>query len=125
MYHHYYDAVNLKTIEHFAQIVARKKFAKYDYGKDGNLEMYGTEEPPNYNVSSIIIPVTIFFGPNDLVVTETDTRRFYNELKPEYQKGLHRVEHNGFSHLDVVQAKNASGLLYDRVVKKISEYVMK
>ena len=62
---------------HWAQGVRRKvedvpKFAKYDYGsvcvdpfgsaRPCNQDMYGTEEPPVYNLKEIKTPVAIFSG---------------------------------------------------------------
>ena len=63
---------------HWAQGVRRKvgdtpKFAKYDYGKQCvdifgnarpcNQDMYGTQDPPVYNLKDIKTPIAIFSGP--------------------------------------------------------------
>ena len=62
---------------HWAQGVRRKvedvpEFAKYDYGsacvdpfgsaRPCNQDMYGTEEPPVYNLKDIKTPIAIFSG---------------------------------------------------------------
>ena len=62
---------------HWAQGVRRKvedepKFAKYDYGqacidsfgnaRPCNQDMYGSDEPPVYNLKAIKTPIAIFSG---------------------------------------------------------------
>lgn len=66
---------------HWAQGVRRKvedqpKFAKYDYGhacvdsfgnaRPCNQDMYGSEEPPVYDLKAIKTPVAVFSGTEDL-----------------------------------------------------------
>lgn len=36
-----------------AQAIRNKKFCKYDYGVKKNVEIYGQEEPPSYDLGSI------------------------------------------------------------------------
>lgn len=40
-------------------------FRLFDYGKQQNMKLYGTETPPNYNLLSIRIPVLLYLGHND------------------------------------------------------------
>ena len=52
----YYPAgSSSKCLYHFDQFprVPEGKFLKYDYGKEGNLKKYGTETPPEYNLSNV------------------------------------------------------------------------
>ena len=54
-----------KTIIHYAQLVNAGMFRQYDYGEEKNLELYGTEEPPEYKRSAITCPVLAYWGEND------------------------------------------------------------
>ena len=68
---------------HWAQGVRRKvedqpKFAKYDYGhacvdsfgnaQSCNQDMYGSEEPPVYDLKTIKTPIAIFSGMNSFAI---------------------------------------------------------
>lgn len=43
------------------------RFQRFDYGKSENLEMYGTDKPPEYNLSNIRIKLQVIYGTNDYV----------------------------------------------------------
>lgn len=43
------------------------RFAQYDYGRAMNLKRYNSTMPPLYNLSSVQVPVTFFYGKNDLL----------------------------------------------------------
>jgi len=43
-----------KTFVHFAQLFRNGgRFTKFDYGKEKNLEVYGTPNPPNYLLQNV------------------------------------------------------------------------
>lgn len=44
-------------------------FNQYDYGKFKNVLYYNSIVPPSYNISSIQVPITLFYGDNDKVST--------------------------------------------------------
>lgn len=44
-------------------------FQHYDFGKKGNLELYGTPEPAVYDLSKVTAPVYLYYGLNDLIST--------------------------------------------------------
>ena len=41
------------------------KFCRYDFGPEKNLEIYGQEEPPEYDVTQITAPVALYWSDND------------------------------------------------------------
>lgn len=43
-------------------------FSAYSYGRQENLKRYGTEEPPEYDLSLVTVPVIVFWSANDYVV---------------------------------------------------------
>ena len=43
----------------------KDKFRRYDFGKKKNIEIYGQEEPPEYNISMITAPVATYWSDND------------------------------------------------------------
>lgn len=46
------------------------KFEQFDYGRKKNMEIYGTYDPPAYDLSKFRIPVYLIRGENDLVCTK-------------------------------------------------------
>lgn len=58
----------MKQFIHFGQLVKNGGFSFFDYGDSKNLKMYGSNIPPEYNLSNIICPVAIYSSKNDGVV---------------------------------------------------------
>lgn len=56
---------SVRCLVHYAQGVNSGKFRKYDHGRAKNLEVYGTPDPPEYNVDRITAPVAFYWGEND------------------------------------------------------------
>lgn len=55
-----------KTVVHYAQEIHENgKFQNFDYGNDGNIQRYGQEMPPSYNLSNILVPTALFYAQND------------------------------------------------------------
>jgi hypothetical protein len=53
---HYPSSSSVKCLDHFGQLsqLPEGEFRKFDYGKDGNLKKYGSEEPPQYDLSKVV-----------------------------------------------------------------------
>lgn len=58
---------------HWRQLVLNGKFRKYDYGMIENMKRYGQPSPPDYDTSTIEIPLYLFFGQDDTILSEEDT----------------------------------------------------
>ena len=52
-WYHHPNGTSLKAVRHWSQIIRRGEFIKFDYGKEKNLEIYGKEEPPLYDLVGI------------------------------------------------------------------------
>ena len=59
-----------KMIAHYAKNARSGKFSKFDYGISENLEVYGQEEPPEYNLEMVTVPVATYRGLNDFYTPE-------------------------------------------------------
>ncbi|KAL0273130.1 UNVERIFIED_CONTAM: hypothetical protein PYX00_005877 [Menopon gallinae] len=104
-----------KTVVHYAQEVNSGKFRQFDYGKLRNMEIYGTTDPPEYNISAIKTPIALFYATNDWLAHPIDVQHFYEQLKNKIGKFL--VKYPGFNHLDFVWGKDAKTLVYDQMIK--------
>ncbi|BES98512.1 Hypothetical protein NTJ_11327 [Nesidiocoris tenuis] len=54
-----------KTAKQILQVYKEANFAKFDYGRKRNMELYGQEAPPFYNVSRITSFVAIYYSDAD------------------------------------------------------------
>jgi hypothetical protein len=46
------------------------QFVKFDFGSpEENMDHYGSETPPNYDLGQVTAPTAIFFGEKDDLVT--------------------------------------------------------
>lgn len=43
------------------------EFQKFDYGTEINMKMYGSPDPPKYDLSKIQVPVAVFYSDKDLI----------------------------------------------------------
>ncbi|XP_063913713.1 lipase 1-like isoform X2 [Zophobas morio] len=62
------SGASLKQMIHAFQLMESGDFHRYDFGTEGNLEKYGQEQPPQYNVSRVTTPVAIYYSSNDWAV---------------------------------------------------------
>jgi len=60
---------SLKTLT-FLRESTRGNFRKYDYGPGKNQYLYGTREPPEYDIKKITVPIFIIYARNDWATTK-------------------------------------------------------
>lgn len=109
-----------KTILHFAQGINSGRFQQYDYGFNNNMKVYGTPSPPEYDLSKIILPITIFWSKNDLLSSEKDVQKLYDSL-PKENTELYLVPYPDFNHVDYVLARDAPKLVNEKVLEKLGD----
>jgi lysosomal acid lipase/cholesteryl ester hydrolase len=102
---------SVRNIVHYAQGVNSKVFRKFNHGKEKNLELYGQEEPPHYDISKITAPVAFYWGENDWLGVKSDVYRMA-ELMPNLVR-KYRANHDKFNHMDFLYARDAVTLLYE------------
>ncbi|KAL7290220.1 hypothetical protein TKK_0015925 [Trichogramma kaykai] len=107
------DGTSVKLFVHWLQQMHTDNFENFDYGRDMNLKMYNSSEPPRYNLTKIETPIAVFYSDNDLITDEKDTTRFYNEIPNKL--GLYNVGHS-FNHGDFLHGINATELVYQKIL---------
>lgn len=55
-----------RNLIHYAQIINSKTFQRFDYGKEVNLQKYGQETPPKYDLSKIGVKIAVYHGDVDV-----------------------------------------------------------
>ena len=64
------SGASIYQFEQYLQFTKDGKFQKFDYGADENTEIYGTENPPVYDLGKVRFPVGLFYGKQDVLYLE-------------------------------------------------------
>lgn len=93
------------------------KFAWYDHGILKNLWIYGTPQPPEYDLQAVTAPVYLHYSDNDWIVSVGDVQELEDKLGNHVES--RRVPHRKFNHLDYMYGLDVDKLLYRSVVETI------
>lgn len=69
MGNHYPSGSSTRQVMHFMQLMATGKFQKYHYSQKTNMEKYGSDQPPEYDLSKITAQIHFLYGSNDWLAT--------------------------------------------------------
>ncbi|OXU21284.1 hypothetical protein TSAR_013378 [Trichomalopsis sarcophagae] len=111
---------SVKLFVHWLQQMDLGEFRNFDYGTKDNLKVYGSPEPPNYDLSKIQIPIAVFCSDNDWVESPTDAKHFYEQVPNKL--GFYEVDHS-YNHFDFLWGLNASSLVYSTIFDLMSQFV--
>ncbi|CAG9761045.1 unnamed protein product [Ceutorhynchus assimilis] len=75
----YPSPISLGILQHFSQF-SGGRFARRDYGPSGNMDRYGSDIPPEYDVSQIPVPVHLFVGQYDAIATLKDAEHLESKI---------------------------------------------
>ncbi|XP_049876863.1 lipase 3-like [Pectinophora gossypiella] len=106
-----------RQIKQYAQAVAHNEFTKYDYGAEINQRVYGSAQPPKYNMQKVQTPVALYYSEEDWLAHPSDVERLAKEL-PNV-KDLYKVQH--YSNMDFQFSKNAPEMVYNRLIQSIQK----
>ncbi|XP_025265045.1 lipase 3-like isoform X2 [Camponotus floridanus] len=112
---HFPTSVSAKTLLHYVQIAESDKFRKFDYGRVKNLLIYNSMNPPYYDLSNITVPIALSYADNDWFISIEDVKRWYHLLPNVVD--MYEVPWSKFNHMDFIWGKDASKLVYDRILK--------
>ncbi|KAJ8922164.1 hypothetical protein NQ315_004099 [Exocentrus adspersus] len=102
-----------KQLIHYGQEIRSGKFRQFDYGFVCNMAMYGSLQPPIYNLSRITAPMGLYYAKNDWLVSVEDVKMLKTQLTNVVEDYL--IPYEYFNHLDFLFAKDVVSLLYTRV----------
>lgn len=116
------DAISIKTLRHYADnFLKGGEFLYYDYGEEENKQLYGSKEPPSYDLKKIRLPIYLIYGQNDLLGTEENVMHLFEELPSSEKKhGVWSPDNKRFNHNDFVGAKDVKSFVYDHLIKFIN-----
>ncbi|XP_026763238.2 lipase 3 [Galleria mellonella] len=107
-----------RQIKQYSQSFASREFRMYDHGAKINKKMYGSVQPPVYDVSKIQTPVVLYYSEEDWLSHPKDVERLHRELPnvTEYYK----VPEGYFAHMDYQHYKKAPEMVYTRLIKSMN-----
>lgn len=117
LFGHFPAGTSLHNMARYGQSMRSQRFQKFDYGRDGNLAVYGSEHPPNYNLSAVSLPVVAIYGRNDGLVDVKDIDWLLKKLPNVVE--AHVVEDPLWNHLDMTYSQ----FVGEMVFPKINEYL--
>ena len=97
------SGITFRNLMHMSQVAMAGTVRKYDYGKDENLKLYGSETPPEYDVTKTTIPTALYFGSDDLLTHEKDQEYLIDNLP----NVVHNQLIKNFDHFDFMWGVNA------------------
>ncbi|GIL70707.1 hypothetical protein Vretimale_3817 [Volvox reticuliferus] len=119
---------SVQNMAHWAQAVRAREpnsMRYFDFGNNCasfsgrcNQRMYGSVEPPRYNLTAITTPLAVFGGSQDRLSTPLDLEYLRESLGPGVLKLSKNLE--AYEHLDFVWGIDAKKLLYGDVLRFLS-----
>jgi hypothetical protein len=76
---HFPSIAALNDLIHFSQLHNSGKFQKFDYGRRKNFEVYGQDEPPEYDLGRVKVPTYLLYGKNDVFTSKKVMYQSYFE----------------------------------------------
>ena len=84
---------SVKTILHYTQLVyGDGQFRKFDYGSEINLQKYGSDIPPEYDLSLVKAPTKLYAGLGDTYAHIRDIQK----VSSEYFSGFETSDPQAF-----------------------------
>ncbi|KAE8736782.1 hypothetical protein FOCC_FOCC017763 [Frankliniella occidentalis] len=108
-----------RELSHYSQVFYSGKFQQFDHGSRKNKEKYGQDQPPEYPLDNVSLPVYVYYTENDVFTSTEDVKTLRDRL-PNVKK-YKRIFHDSFNHMDFTYARDARKLLYDDILRDIEE----
>lgn len=116
---------SIKSFFHYFQSMKSKKFQKYDYGSpEDNIMMYGTPEPPQYDMTKINhSSIILFTSLNDVYAVPYDIEI----LREKLSKNSKIVEDyvvplKEWTHTDFIWGRDSATLINSKIIDLLLKY---
>ncbi|CAB3257938.1 unnamed protein product [Arctia plantaginis] len=108
-----------KVIKQCGQAVASQEFRRYDYGPKINVNVYGKEQPPKYEMENVKAPVSLYYSEDDWLAHPKDVERLEKEL-PNV-KETHKVYEEHFGNMDFQFSTKAPEMVYKSLIESMQK----
>ncbi|KAM7351074.1 lipase 2 [Cochliomyia hominivorax] len=113
---------SLKEIRHLQQIWKSGDFVAYDYEPQGNLLLYQSVNPLNYDLTKVKVPMILYFGDTDALASPQGVHHIYAHVM-EGIKGVYRINASKFNHLDFFISSEVKQLVNNRLVENLDKFL--
>eukprot|EP00455_Lapot_gusevi_P032065 TRINITY_DN3493_c0_g1_i2.p1 TRINITY_DN3493_c0_g1~~TRINITY_DN3493_c0_g1_i2.p1 ORF type:complete len:443 (+),score=89.12 TRINITY_DN3493_c0_g1_i2:85-1413(+) len=106
-----------RNVLHLQQI--NTAFRRFDWGEAGNLQMYGTPQPPFYPISKMLTKVAMFYGLYDILSGPQKVAEFLLDIPQDLL-----VAANAYpvGHLDYVLSNNPFDPIWNDILQVIIQH---
>ncbi|XP_034825899.1 lipase 1-like [Maniola hyperantus] len=118
LFGHFPAGTSTHNMARYGQSMQSDRFQKFDYGAR-NLEIYGVEQPPSYNLSASTVPFVALYGRNDHLVDTKDVAWLVKQLPNVLE--AREVADPLWNHLDVTYSQFNKRLIFP----KLNQYLLK
>ncbi|KAI5703468.1 hypothetical protein M8J76_003013 [Diaphorina citri] len=112
------SGTSLYTMAHLIDLYRQRRFCQFDYGRDQNLLRYNSEEPPDYDLSRVTIPILLYSGGADFFTDSRDVTRL--EMSLPNLIGSHVL--TTYNHFDFVISSDTKEVFYDDMMEVVAKY---
>ncbi|XP_030749374.1 lipase 1-like isoform X1 [Sitophilus oryzae] len=102
-----------KQTIHYSQLMNSGHFRYYDYFV-GNIAIYGSIEPPDYDLGHVNFPNYLFWSNNDLLSSEKDVKLLCKAIGSSCT--MVSFSHYNTTHRDYLYSRFASEKIYSKIV---------
>lgn len=115
------EGIAAKQFIHACLMVNDQRFEKFNFGTpQKNLINYGSEIPPEYDLSRTTTPVAIYYCHNDWFLLDTEVERIMQYIPNIVDS--YKITIDGFSHFDFIIGPLAPRYLYPRIIALMNHY---
>ncbi|CAH0701444.1 unnamed protein product [Spodoptera exigua] len=105
---------SVRQVAHYGQTIRFKAFRRYNHNSITNLGVYGSFNPPAYDLSKVTVPSYLHYGQNDKEVHFKDLLTLAATLPNVV--GTYKVERDTFNHFDFIWGRDVREQLYERTL---------
>ncbi|XP_046973763.1 lipase 1-like [Vanessa cardui] len=120
LFGHFPAGTSVHNIARYGQSLKTSHFQKFDYGTARNLEIYGTEQPPHYNLSAVTVPSVVLYGNNDHLVDTKDILWLIKRLPKVLENK--RVADPLWNHFDSAYSQYTKEMIFPTINKYLLKY---
>ncbi|XP_047991950.1 gastric triacylglycerol lipase-like [Leguminivora glycinivorella] len=111
---------SVQNMIRFSQSCRSKKFVKFSYGTEKNMKVYGSPDPPEYNLTAADLPILLMVGRNDAIVDVRDVKWLASKL-PDVKETV-IVEDPEWNHVDMFYSKFIKMTIFPKILQYILRY---
>ncbi|CAH2255156.1 jg7245 [Pararge aegeria aegeria] len=109
-----------KNFYHFFQLGLRGRFSNFDYGPDRNLLEYNSKTPPDYNLTSVTMPIVFIAARNDKLSRIPDVENLLQQLPNVVRYTI--IKRRIMNHLDYVWGAHMKAYLFPYILEVLEKF---